>query len=471
MNARKKMLLVSYLFPPIGGGGVTRAVKMARYLAEAGWEVHVLTVESAYYATKDESLLKELPANVIIHRAKEWNPLTGMRAAHSQKSAGAQTEPEKSEKQSASEPGLKQRVKKQVVASLKSLKNTLMIPDDMIGWLPDAVKVGEEVIRNFKIPIMFSTSGPYTCHLVARNLKRKTDIKWIADFRDPWTQNMHRTGIAWREAWEERMERSVMREADAITTVTNGFSDNFRNKFGQDIARIEVIHNGFDPNDYTNIEQFPDDGKFTCIYTGILYRERNPRLLLEAVAQLIDEKKVDRKLINLQFAGVFDYPGYTDNIDCVRRFHLEDIVGIMGNLPHKKALAAMKASDTLLLIGDTAPGSGVYIPGKLYEYMAINHPILALSVEGESTKIIRQFGLGEVVDPKDIGQIKTAFLKMYEEWKVQKAERDISSGELKHAAKNEDKNDIIQRAFDGDLAIYNRQIQARQLGELMEQLI
>ncbi|WP_027417761.1 glycosyltransferase family 4 protein [Aneurinibacillus terranovensis] len=459
MNARKKMLLVSYLFPPIGGGGVTRAVKMAKYLAESGWEVHVLTVEEAYYATKDESLLKELPPNVIIHRAKEWNPLAGVRAAKATGNTQTQGAADKKSTGSVRDPGIRQKVKQAVVSMLKKAKNTLMIPDDMIGWLPDAVKVGEQVIRQHQIPVIFSTSGPYTCHLVARNLKRKTGVSWIADFRDPWTQNMHRPGIAWREEWEEKMERSVMRESDAITTVTSGFADNFQRKFGREASRIEVIYNGFDPNDYQNIETFPDDGKFTLIYTGILYKERNPRLFLEAVAELVDEGKIDRSMIRLRFAGVFDYPGYTENIDCVHRFKLEDVVEIMGNLPHKKALAAMKASDVLLLIGDTAPGSGVYIPGKLYEYMAINHPILALSVEGESTKIIRKFGLGEVVEPLNKEEMKTAFLKLYENWKEQRNEEKTKP------------NDILRRAFEGDLAIYNRQIQAKQLGQLMEEYI
>ncbi len=453
-NPAKRMLLVSYLFPPIGGGGVPRPLKMAKYLAESGWEVHVLTAPDVYHATRDNSLLKELPANVIVHRAKEFNLIKSMRPVQ------AET-PKKNASSSggAQASGVKRLIKQQVVPVLKKVKNTLTIPDDMIGWLPDAVKVGEEVIRKYNIPVMFSTSGPYTCHLVARKLKRKTGIKWIADFRDPWTQNMHRSGVAWREAWEERMERSVMAESDAVTTVTHGFAANFTKKFAREIKRIEVIHNGFDPEDYRHIEEPPQDGKFTLAYPGIFYKERNPRLLLQAVAELIEEGKIDRQQLKLQFAGVFDYPGYTDNMDAVHRLRLEDVVEVMGNLPHKQALSMMKGADVLMLIGDTAPGSGVYIPGKLYEYMAIGHPILALSVEGESTNIIRKFELGEVVNPLDKQEIKRAFLKQYEEWKRDK------TGDKERG------NDIMQRAEDGDLAIYNRRIQAQMLGELMDELI
>lgn len=453
MEEKQKVLLVSYIFPPIGGGGVPRPLKMAKYLAQMGWEVHVLTVDVTYHATKDDSLLKELPANVFIHRAKEWNPVALLR--------GVPTSPSNGQTSASPSPhtqpsGMKKLIKSHLIPWAKRVKNAAMIPDDMIGWLPDAVKLGERVIREQQIPIMFSTSGPYTCHLVARSLKRKTKVKWIADFRDPWTQNMHRSGIKLREIWEEKMEQSVMVEADAITTVTQRFAENFCQKYSSSIRQIEVIYNGFDPHDYQHIEVQDHDGKFTLIYTGIFYKERNPRLFLEAVAELIQEKKINREDLLLQFAGVFDYPGYTDNIDCVKRVQLEDLVEIMGNLPHKKALSAMKSANVLLLIGDTAPGSEAYIPGKLYEYMAIGHPILALSFEGESTGIIRRFKLGEVVDPLDKPTIKKAFLTLYKNWQ-------------KH--RNQPVHHIGRAAQDEELMMYNREFQAQQLNKLMSKLL
>lgn len=453
MKGKQKVLLISYIFPPIGGGGVPRPLKMAKYLAEMGWEVHVLTVDVTYHATKDESLLKELPSNVFIHRAKEWNPVELLRGRPTLTSSGQAPTSASPQVQPS---GLKKLIKSHLIPWAKRVKNAAMIPDDMIGWLPDAVKLGEKVISDHKIPIMFSTSGPYTCHLVARSLKRKTKIKWIADFRDPWTQNMHRSGIKLREMWEEKMEQSVMDEANAITTVTQRFAENFRQKYSTSIKRMEVIYNGFDPQDYKNIEVLPNDGKFTLIYPGIFYKERNPRLFLQAVAELLQENRINRSDLKLQFAGVFDYPGYTDNIDCVRKLQLEDMVEIMGNLPHKKALSAMKSADVLLLIGDTAPGSEAYIPGKLYEYMAIGHPILALSFEGESTGIIRRFQLGEVVDPLDKEAIKKAFLTLFQQWQQHKTE---VSPESEKASQDE------------ELIIYNRQFQAQQLDKLMSELL
>ncbi|HBI03839.1 MAG TPA: glycosyl transferase family 1 [Paenibacillaceae bacterium] len=444
------MLLVSYLFPPIGGGGVPRPLKMAKYLAGLGWEVHVLTVESTYHATKDDTLLNQLPSNVMIHRAKEWNPIHYVRPK-----ATTQSQPASKEVQAGAR---KKKFITPILSFLKHVKNTLMIPDESVLWYGAASRLGKKIVQENKIPVMFSTSGPNTCHLVARSIKRKTGIHWIADFRDPWTQNMHRSGIPWRDALEERMEKSVMEEADGITTVTRGFADNFLSKYKAEIKDIEVIYNGFDPEDYQTIQDEENyDGLFVLLYTGIFYKERNPRLLLTCVKELIDEGKVDPAHIRLRFAGVFDYPGYSDNRDCVNQLNLKDVVEVMGNLPHQKALSAMKNADVLMLIGDTAPGSGVYIPGKLYEYMAIGRPIFALSLEGESTQIINNYGLGQVANPLNKEEIKKVFMAFYEKWRMDKTAFLQSS--------------IIERGEEGDLSIYNRKFQGKQLSDFMGKFI
>ncbi|MCK9910637.1 glycosyltransferase, partial [Microbacteriaceae bacterium K1510] len=254
------------------------------------------------------------------------------------------------------------------------------------------------------------TSGPVTNHLIAYQLAAQFGCKWVADFRDPWTQNMHQSGIPWRERLEERMEARVMAKADAITTVTATFAANFRKKHGSRIKRLELIYNGFDRADFANLTPaHTAPGKFHAVYAGILYQKRNPRLLLTAIRELIDEGKVNRSDLMLSFAGVFDYPGYSENRDCVQALGLQDIVRVLGNLPHKEALGMMKGADAQLLIGDVASDAGAYIPGKLYEYMGIGKPILALNKAGEATEIIEQFHLGQVADPEDKEAMKKAY--------------------------------------------------------------
>jgi glycosyltransferase involved in cell wall biosynthesis len=443
----RSVLIICYIFPPIGGGGVPRPLKMAKYLGEFGWKVHVLTVDPVYHATLDPSLLAQVPADVTIHRAKEW-PLLPRRGGGAAPAAGGEA--------ALARRSLTATLKQQAVGLLKKVKPYLLIPDDQILWLPNALKLGREIIRREKIDVIFSTSGPVTNHLVARRLAREFGVKWVADFRDPWTQNMHSSGIAWRERLEEHMEAGVMAEADAITTVTTTFAENFRKKHGSRIRRLELIYNGFDQADFVGLTpQYTAPGKFHAVYAGILYQKRNPRLLLRAIRELIDAGEVAREDLQLSFAGVFDYPGYSENRDCVEALQLGDVVRVLGNLPHKQALGLMKGADALLLIGDVSPDAGAYIPGKLYEYMGIGKPILALNKAGEATQIIEAFRLGQVADPEDKEAIKQAFLKLYREWK----ERGAAG-----AAERDD--DFAER-----VKPYERREQARQLAELMNELV
>lgn len=501
MTQKKSVLIICYNFPPIGGGGVPRPLKMAKYLGEFGWDVHILTVDPAYHVTSDPSLLAQLPASVKIHRAKEKNILPrpqvnpasaktnvkeqGKDAAEASKPS---TEADRAKPTApvAAKPSAVSQVKRGIINVLKKMKPYLLIPDDQILWYPEAVKVGREVMRREKIDVIFSTSGPVTNHLIGQKLAQEFPCKWVIDFRDPWTQNMHRSGIAWRDRLEERMEAKVMKAADAVTTVTATFAQNFRKKYGSTIRRLELIYNGFDREDFVDLQPFlVEPGKFHAVYAGILYQKRNPRLLLRAIKELIDEGLVDRHEIALSFAGVFDYPGYSENADCVKELGLGDVVRVLGNLKHKEALGLMKGANALLLIGDVTPDAGAYIPGKLYEYMGIGNPVLALNMPGEATEIIEQFRLGQVANPLDKEAIKQAYLKLYQEWK---RDREISQQvdqTIDHQADpqvdqqasghTEDQADrlAVQKAaeFAERVKPYERKEQARQLAQLMDELI
>jgi glycosyltransferase involved in cell wall biosynthesis len=402
MSLPKKALLISANFPPEGGGSVVRAYKMAKYLGKYGYQVHVLTKPPSSDAFIDESLLSELPPELPVMRSRE-----------------------------------------------PFIPDTL-IPFRYFRWALSTVPFGRQIIQSRGIDIIWTTSNPPPTHLLGYWLKRITHIPWIADFRDPWTQNMHKNMSPWRMHIEERMERNVLATADAVTTVTSGFVENFQTKFGDVIRRIELIYNGFDSEDYKAIEAVSDDSKFTAAYAGILYPTRSPGLLLEAVSELVNEGFIKRDKIRLQFIGRFDTPGETAHRDLVHRLGLEDIVDIMEPLPHKQALVMLKSAHILLLVGDTLPSAGDYIPGKLYEYMAIGHPILALQMEGEAQRIIESHGLGQVVHPLDENAIKTAYLRMYQAWLEGRLPREANTA---------------------DAEIFDRRFQARQLAELMDDLL
>lgn len=450
----KKVLIIAYYFPPIGGGGVQRALKMAKYIGEFGWEPHILTVAPQDHVSLDETLLDQLPEGVHIHRCAEWSlGRRWLRQAVPVKQKPSEQPASSDQQKNVARSGFKARL----LPLLKRAKNAVLIPDDQITWLRPAIQLGRQVMAEHNIDAIVSTSGPVTNHLVALSLSRRwPDKPWIADFRDPWTQNMHRSGIRWREWLEERLERIVLRESDILLTVTHSFADQFKHSFADELKRVEVIHNGFDLADYTSLQQVtkPDEEHNQCVflYTGIFYKERNPRLFLQAVQALIAEGRIDRKRMKLKFAGVFDYPGYSDNVDEVERLGLQDVVEILGHLPHADALKAMKQADILLLIADTAPGSGAYIPGKLYEYMAIGHPILALSLPGESTRIIETHALGTTASPLELAEVKQAVMTLYQQWTEGRMERQ-----------DEKRTEV-------STSIYERREQARMLAKLLDEL-
>ncbi|WP_188816611.1 glycosyltransferase [Calditerricola satsumensis] len=456
----RNLLLVAYFFPPVGGGGVQRALKMAKYLPEFGWRPHVLAVDPVAHVSLDPSLLDQLPPEVVVHRVPEWVPPGlaklvargggvapgGAGGADRAKGGGSEAA---GTRQGA--PSLAASLRARAVQLLKTARKYVLIPDDQILWYIPAVREGKKMLARYPIDAVLSTAGPNTNHLVALALLRRRRLPWVADFRDPWTQNMHRSGIRWREALEARMERRVMATADVVLTVTRSFAEGFREKHGDVIQRLEVIHNGFDAADYVGIEADRVPGKCVFAYAGIFYKERNPRLFLRAVRELIDAGEIDRRDILLRFAGVFDYPGYTDNADAVAQLGLSDVVEVLGHLPHRRALALLKGADVLLLVGDTAPGSGAYIPGKLFEYMAVQRPILALTLPGEAASIVERFRLGEVVRPDDLPGMKRAVASFYRRWKAGQLQQ---SGVLPPEA----------------YALYERREQARALAALLDEL-
>jgi len=412
---RKKVLIIAYLFAPIAGIGVLRPLKMVKYLPKNDWEPVVLTVKPPAHLTQDESLLKELPEDVEVYRTSDLNIGSFYLFLKGKKKSEIKQNKENSFKAKEQPKREASKLKQIIFKYLKNIKNYFLIPDDHILWLPFAVLTGLKAIKKNKISVLYSTSFPYSNHLVAYILAKITKLPWIADFRDPWSENMHRSGIKWRDQLEEKLEKKVVEKADIVTTVSFGFARGFLKK-NPKIRQIEVIYNGFDPADFQDIPAEKNSKKFTISYTGIFYQERNPRLFLQGLKELLDEGKIKREDILVNFAGIFDYPGYSENRDAVREFKLEDVVEIKGYLPHKESLRLLKNSDLLLMIGDLAPGLEGMIQGKLYEYMAVKRPILALSQKGEATAIIEDFHLGIVVDPLDLGEIKNALLTFYEGW-------------------------------------------------------
>jgi hypothetical protein len=397
----KNLLIISYYFPPSGGPGVQRVLKFVKYLREFDVRPVVLTVADGDYPARDESLLAEIPADVKVYRTKIFEPYDIYRTLTGKPKGSAvdvNNIPKAGDKKSAAE----------TVANF--IRSNFFIPDARVGWLPYGVKAGLQIIRDEKINCLYSSSPPYTTSLIARSLKKKTGVNWIAGFRDPWTGFLStpvRYGLA--KKIDTHLERSVFAECDAFEVAWNGILADFSAKYPDvDTAKAIHIENGFDDADIPNV-QFPRNEKFTVCYTGSMYGKRNPKSFLQAVRELVAEKKVDAAKINLKFVGRFG----ADVMEMFQDEALKNSIEVKGYIPHGESILELLKSDALLLIVDDTADSSQIVPGKVYEYIGTKRPVITLALDGAISRLITETRAGSVANFRNVAEIKAVFEKYY----------------------------------------------------------
>ncbi len=375
----KKVLMITYLFPPLNCG-VCRQSKIAKYLSQYGWIPIILSVKrSQLRPLYDDSLLKDVSPITKIYRTSSFESRT-----------------------------LMFHLPKFIRVSYKYFH----VPDPFIGWLPFAVLKGIEIIKKEKINAILSTSMPNTCHLIALILKKLTKLPWIADFREAWTQNPFVTYPNIILKIENKMEASVIKNADKITVINDLIKNDLAVKYqDQPIKKFITISHGFDSEDFQNIKTMPSK-KFTITYTGSLYGRRNPKIFLEAIKEIIEDNKDMKNKLKIQFIGnVHIAKKITDQLD------LSDVVEIKSMRPRQEIFSHIINSDVLLLLIGTGKDDNKISTGKLFEYMGSGTPVLAVVPEGVAADIVRSANIGIVVHPNNKEGIKKAILQLYEKYK------------------------------------------------------
>jgi hypothetical protein len=433
----KKVLIVSYYFPPSGGPGVQRVLKFVKYLPEFGWQPVVLTVQDADYPARDESLLAEIPRHAMVRRTKIFEPYQLYRRLTG-KAADAPVDVE-----NIPQVGRKKSLAESMAEFVRS---TFFIPDARIGWYPYAVPVGRRIIREQQIDAIYSSSPPYTTAVIARKIHQVTGVPWIAGFRDPWTGFLSTPDRWWiPRLIDEYLERSVFHDASRIEAAWRGILKDILTKMPDlNPAKLAYLPNGFDRDDYTSHAP-PQNQRFTVTYTGSMYGKRNPATFLQAVEELVREAKVDPRMIYLRFIGRFG----SEVRDMLQRSAIRDSVEIVSYLPHSKSVEALLASDALLLIVDEAAGSDEIVPGKVFEYIGADRPIIALAPEGAIGALMRETNAGIVAANQDIVAIQAAFIECYNNF-------------LYHNRKFEQDREAVKR--------YDRREITRQLAALLDTL-
>jgi glycosyltransferase involved in cell wall biosynthesis len=390
----KSGLLISYYFPPVGGGGVQRTAKFVKYLHCFGWNPVVLTVQRNVYEKTgrviDETLLVDIPEEVRIIRTKSLDLL---RVSKSVKRVG-------------------RRDWKSVAKMLINRIGGIFVnPDAQMLWIPIAVLAGLRAIREYGVRIIYSTANPWSSHIVGLILKRITGLPWIADYRDAWNLNPYtKLASSFRRSLQLLMERMVVAGADRIIFTAKGTQSDYEKFFGS--GKMATIRNGFDPEDFTRVKPQSIE-KFSILYSGSVWSYRKLDYFVHALSQWLKSNPQARSDTVVNFMGIID----EDTISLIERVGLGSVCNTLGYLPHRKSISYLLGSDVLFITLDE--GGESVIPGKLYEYMASGSAILALlPLNGIAAKILREEERGDyLVSPRDIQGTMDKIALLYRQYK------------------------------------------------------
>jgi glycosyltransferase involved in cell wall biosynthesis len=411
------VLVIAYYFPPSGGAGVQRTLKHVQYLREFGWNPIVLTVSNGDFPARDESLMSKIPSGIHIERTHIYEPYDLYRKLTG-KPAGAPVDVDNVKKDSA------KRSPTQRVAEF--IRATLFIPDARVGWLASAVPAGLRLIQEHNIKAIYNSSPPYTTSLIARQLKRRTGLRWVVGLRDPWTNFISSPKRWWLPAAIDRaLERSVFREADAIECAWEGIVKDVQAKMPHiDPRKLVHIPNGFDSSDYPMLDTKDDatetarNGRFTVTYTGAMYGRRNPAEFFAAVKLLVERGMMNPSEFVLRFVGRFG----GEIMEMFDAFPYQESLDVLGYMPHEDSIRELLRSDALLLVVDEAKESEEIVPGKVYEYIGAGKPVIALAPpHGAIAALLAETRAGQVAHQADVERLADIIANYFNDWKQKTA--------------------------------------------------
>ncbi|RPI70008.1 MAG: hypothetical protein EHM47_12900, partial [Ignavibacteriales bacterium] len=381
-ESKKKVLVIAYLFPPVGGSGVQRSSKFVKYLPQFGWHPLVLTVKEPYDFYSDESLMNDVTGNCTIYRTISIEPMKWVRKFLKKKWQKKLSGENKKEKTTL-KPGF-----------LVKLKTYLLFPDNEILWLPFAVIRGIKLIRRERPPVIFSTASPFTDHLIALILVKIFKLPWVADFRDLWVDRPNFPKNKFRLFIDRKLEKSVIEHADCIITATSLMAERFNELYPG--GKYITITNGYDEDDFNHLTELtPPGDEFRITYTGIFNKEQNPQLIFSALKKLIEESHEVKEKLKLRFVGQLDNPGDLENISHFKKLELEKYSDLIPYKPHNEIIREMLEGTILLLFVGEYPHNEGILTGKIFEYLRAGRPILAVvPPDGLAAEVIRNTNAG-----------------------------------------------------------------------------
>jgi len=401
MKVHKKALIITYYWPPAGGPGVQRWLKFVKYLPEFDIEPIVYCPENPSYPITDESLVNEVSDTVTILKQpiKEPYRFANLLSKNSSKQISSGVIP-------------KQKKQTFIQKLMLYIRGNFFIPDARKNWIQPSVSFLSDYIEKHNIETVITTGPPHSLHLIGLQLKQKYAIKWLADFRDPWTTIGYHKQLKLTKSSAEKhknLEANVLQSADQIIVTSENTKKEFAFKTKQPIA---VITNGYDVH---HIKYQKKDLKFTISHIGSLLSERNPFQLWEALSELVKENSAFSEAFQLQLIGVVS----DDILLTLQQYELANHIKTLGYMSHEDAIKAQMSSRVLLLVEIDSEDTKVIIPGKLFEYMVSETPILAVGPKDSDVEtILKSTNTGQYFYYGEKQAIKSQILSYFEAYKT-----------------------------------------------------
>ena len=392
----KRALVITYYWPPAGGPGVQRWLKFVTYFKEFGIEPVVFIPDNPHYPLQDKSIVSEIPEGIEIIRFPIKEPY-GFAKMFSNK------------KTNQVSSGIITNKNQSVLEKLLLwIRGNFFIPDARIGWVKPAVGFLKEYLAKNDMDIVISSGPPHSLHLIGMALKEELGIKWVADFRDPWTTIHYHQSLRLNKRAQKKhlkLESKVLNNSDLVVVTSARTKKEFQKITS---VPIEVISNGYDILE--KIE--PNlDAQFSIVHIGSLLTNRNPELLWEILSELKDENKVFSKNLLIKLVGAVS----EDVLESLAALGLTENYKTLGYVSHQEAIQIQHDAQVLLLVEMDSPETKSIIPGKLFEYVAANRPILAIGPEGSDVEgIIKETNTGVYFKYTDKEKLKQQLQLYYE---------------------------------------------------------
>jgi hypothetical protein len=410
---KKRVLIITYYWPPSGGIGVLRCLKMAKYLRDFGWEPIIYTAKNAHYPSIDHSNDKDVPEGLEIIKKPIIEPYTFYKLLTGQKKDANVNNVFYTKEENL---GFMHKLSVWI-------RSNFFIPDARYLWIKPSVKTLEKYINENQVDAMLTCGPPHSNTRIATLLSKKTGTPWLMDFQDPWTQVDYYALLnltKWGDRKHRRQEQEAFKQANKTTIVSPSWKKELEEIGAKNVS---VHYWGYDPADYTDLKSMKSS-KFSLVHIGIMGYDRNPKVFFEVVKELCNENNEFKESIEIILVGQVDYSVK----ESYEKQGLEKYISNKGSVPRAEALRFISLSPVLLLLLNQQENALGRVPGKLFEYLAVRKSILCLGPENSDVaNILRTSKSGATIEYDNHTKIKSSLLDLFHQWKSGELDKPINS--------------------------------------------